>query len=102
MKAHDNIRASNGTSHHGYHIIATAQSLIDLFGEPTFDGASCDGGQMEWVLEHNGNCITVYDRCFKAYRLTDDVRWHIGAHNSYDAMTASAELNHLIQNHNAK
>ena len=105
MKVHDDIYASNGTSYHGHQIFATAQSLIDLFGAPTFTAASCDGGQMEWLLDHNGKCITVYDRWYrwlKPYKLTDDIIWNIGAHNAYDAMTACDELNELIQQHNAK
>ena len=102
MKATHDIHASNNTCYHGHQIITTAQSLIDLFGAPTFNSPSYDNGQMEWVLDHNGKCITVYDRWFKAYKLTDKMVWNIGAFNAYVAMTASAELNRLIEQHNAK
>ena len=100
MKKHSNIAASNGTSYYGYHIIAIPQRLIDLFGQPTFEGVSCDGGQMEWVLEHNGNCITIYDRRRSPYGLNEQVRWHIGAHTPIAGMNAASELRRITAGEN--
>lgn len=96
MKKHMDIYASNGTSYYGDHVITTAQRLIDLFGQPSFDGMCCDGGQMEWVLEHNGNCITVYDRRRSPYGLNDQVTWNIGAHNATASLYAETALRRLV------
>ena len=100
MKKHSNMYACNGTSYYGDHIITTAQRLIDLFGQPTFEGVSCDGGQLEWVLEHNGNCITIYDRRRSPYGLNDQVGWNIGAHNATASMDAETALRRLVYGEN--
>ena len=100
MKKHSNMYACNGTSYYGDHIITTAQRLIDLFGQPTFEGVSCDGGQMEWVLEHNGNCITIYDRRRSPYGLNDSIGWNIGAHSATASMYAETALRRLVYGEN--
>jgi hypothetical protein len=96
MHKHDDIFSANGTSWHGQYIITTAARLTELFGEPTFDAPSCDGGQMEWTLDHDGMAITVYDRQSYSFDPYTPVRWHIGAHSSWNAMVAQHVLNNLI------
>lgn len=100
MKKHTDILASNGTSYRGHYIITTAERLIDLFGPPQYTDVSCDGSQMEWVLNNNGDCITIYDRCSSPYRLDEPVRWHIGAHSSGAAASALDDLTKLVKGEN--
>ena len=100
MKKHANIYASTGTSYHGHYIIATPERLIELFGVPQLTDTSCDGGQMEWIMEHDGNCITIYDRCRSPYRLDQAVRYNIGAHDWPAAQGAQEHLERLVTGEN--
>ena len=53
--------ATDFTSLKGY-ITATYSQLVEELGEPTFNTPSGDGKtQVEWVVEFENKCYTIYD-----------------------------------------
>ena len=97
MIKHTDLCASSGTSWFGHSIITTAQRLTDLFGPESFDAPSCDGSQREWVLRTDaGQVVTIYDRCYHVYDINELVRWHIGAHSSYNAMVGTILIKQML------
>lgn len=83
-----------GTSFHGSIVSASVNQLIDVLGEPIYDGnTGNDKINFEWEMEfESGDVFTVYD--WKEYRtldLDEVVEWHIGGF-SKDITDEAADL----------
>ena len=94
MKVHDNPDTSHGTSFHGHHFIATPGRLREIFGEPQFpDG---DYTIDEWVLDHEGETVTIYHRGQDHYPMEQPIRWHIGARRCSTSLSALLHIRELL------
>ena len=49
-----------GSSHRGS-IMTSYDRLVELFGEPTSNGSSDGKVRVEWVIQFNGYCFSIYD-----------------------------------------
>ncbi len=88
-------KSSNFTSFYGSEVIATVKELIQVLGEPAYDGNDGqDKVNYEWVLETDkGNVFTVYDwKHYRSIRTDEQVYWHIGGHNLNATETAKREI----------
>jgi hypothetical protein len=90
-----NTERANMTSFHGTEFRASANEIIAILGEPTYD--SNDGSDkvnLEWICEtETGEVFTIYD--WKEYRpieMDEKIDWHIGGHNGRVTNAALKEL----------
>ena len=90
-----NTERANMTSFHGTEFRASANEIIAILGEPTYD--SNDGSDkvnLEWICEtETGEVFTIYD--WKEYRpisRTELIEWHIGGLNRIVTERALIEL----------
>jgi hypothetical protein len=88
-------KSPNLTSFHGNVVIATVNELIQVLGEPAYDGNDGqDKVNYEWVLETDkGDVFTAYDwKHYRSIRTDEQVYWHIGGHNRSATETAKREI----------
>jgi len=93
QKLPENVHA-DGTSWHGHAITTTVNNLIENFGEPSMLGDTEDKVQYEWDMElQDGTVFTIYDwKEYRDYSKNDFIEFHIGAHDSRDAIKAMRAL----------
>jgi len=70
----------NGTSFHSHTITATPRILCELLGDPFYeDHIGRDKVRMEWLLEIDGNPVTLYDwKYYEELNMDEKIIWHIG------------------------
>ena len=86
---------ASGTSFHGTEFRASANEIIAILGEPTYDeNNGSDKVNLEWVCETDeGDVFTIYD--WKEYRqigMDEKIDWHIGGHSGLVTKKAVMEL----------
>ena len=84
-----------GTSFYNTILKATPQELIDALGKPHyFDNTGMSKTNMEYNLEtSNGIHFTIYDwKEYREYSNDELIEWHIGGHQSKDAIKGMKEL----------
>ena len=93
MKQLDNIDAVNGTSWHGHTVTATVNQLKEVCGTPYY-GHPDDKTQHEWTMTtEDGTPFTIYDwKEYRQYSNDEAIDWHIGGHQSKDAIKGMKEL----------
>ena len=85
----------DGTSFHNITITASVNDLINVLGEPTFQGNTGeDKVNFIWDMEtDDGDVFTLYS--WKEYRKISDIEiieWHIGARNRSISNKAQYEI----------
>lgn len=93
--------STNGTSFYDVTIKASVNQLINVFGEPDYDGNTGeDKVNFEWEMEtEDGEVFTIYD--WKEYRMIDvneEIEWHIGANSKMASLDAKDEINDVFYN----
>jgi hypothetical protein len=94
-------KSPNLTSFYDSEVIATVKELIQVLGEPAYDGNDGDDKvNYEWVLETElGNVFTVYDwKHYRSISTDEQVYWHIGGHSSEVTVTAKREIEEALNN----
>ena len=93
MKQLDNLDAVNGTSWHGHYVTATVNKLKEVCGTPYY-GHPDDKVQHEWTMAtEDGTPFTIYDwKEYRQYPNDELIEWHIGGHQSKDAIKGMKEL----------
>ena len=91
-------KSMNGTSFHGATISATLADLQIILGAPSNTGDSNDKVQNEWDLElEDGTVFSVYDwKEYRHYADTEEIEWHVGAHNSNSSYKAWEALEEAL------
>jgi len=91
-------KSMNGTSFHGATISATLADLQVILGAPSNTGDSNDKVQNEWDLElEDGTVFSVYDwKEYRHYADTEEIEWHVGAHNSNSSYKAWEALEEAL------
>ena len=100
-KISDDSNKSSGTSFQGVCFDGTTYAkLIELFGEPTYEGSGDDKVKAEWVLvAGDGSVATIYD--YKDSRPVEEITgidWHIGGHSLTLAVKEVLALSYSILN----
>jgi len=94
-------QSANMTSFHDHVVTATVNQLLSICGEPEYvnDDIS-DKVQYDWVMEtEDGKVFTIYDwKEYRHFSKDEKIEWHIGAHDSYTALTAYLELKKELAN----
>ena len=95
-------KSANGTSFHNVIIKASAQDLINIFGEPTIqDNTGEDKVNMEWCMEtESGDVFTIYDwKYYRKLELDEIVEWNIGSHSRNISGEAQYEVMRELGNY---
>ena len=96
------IKATNksldGTSFHGATISASLAELQNVLGATHCEGTTNDKVQNEWDLElEDGTVFSVYDwKEYRNYADTEEIEWHVGAHNSNSSYKAQEALGEAL------